>query len=116
MEICTADLDGDELHLSIYGGMPAYFGALDIKIRGSEFQCAFDVNYPSADGTSSQFRITKKQLHVNKLRSKIGQRYLAWLSVEFQEATKLKDGTLQWQPKTYKVEGYVKPVIARAEK
>ena len=109
MNMCDAEFDGKGLRLMVFGGVPAYVGALYLKIRGDAFDCAFDANY-FAPGPPTRFRITKKQLHVRKLRCKVGERYFAWLSVEFEEGWE-KDGKMVWRP--FKVEGYVKPVITK---
>ena len=115
MEHCEASLTQGELRLFIYGGLPAYFGDLSVKIRGTEFTCAFDANYTTPEADSTVFRITKKQLHVRSHRQKVGARYRAWLSVEFQEGVP-KNGAVAWEPKTYKIEGYVKPIVRSANR
>ncbi len=113
MSFCDATLRGQGVELVITGGMPAYASMLTVKIDDKkQITCAFDSTYPmTIPGENLQWRITKKAVRLKSDQFKAGTRLFGWLSVEFEEITTLKGQTTR---KTYKIEGYVKPVIQPA--
>jgi hypothetical protein len=108
MNFCRAELRGEELHLWIDSGLPAYASALDIVIEKDTFRCAYEAVYPA--GPPPSWRITKKELRARKLSPKAGERFFAWVSVEFDELVKV-DGETRSRP--FKVEGFIKPIVEK---
>jgi hypothetical protein len=113
MSFCDATQRGQGVDLVITGGMPAYVSMLTVKIdEKKQITCAFEATYPmTIPGENLQWRITKKAFRLKSDPFKSGTRLFGWLSVEFEEITTLKGQTTR---KTYKIEGYVKPVIQPA--
>lgn len=113
MSFCDATQSGQGVDLVITGGMPAYASMLTLKIDPKkQITCAFEATYPmTIPGEKLQWRITKKAFRMKSDQFKAGTRLYGWLSVEFDEITILKGETTR---KTYKIEGYVKPVIQPA--
>jgi hypothetical protein len=105
MPFCDAVQDGEGIRLSLSGGMPAYASSLSITIDPSlAFRCDFSATYPAPTG-SLRWKITKKELRLRDRDFTPGHRLHGWISVTFEET----DGAAQ--PKTYKIEGYIKPII-----
>lgn len=106
MEFCDAVRDGESVQLSLSGGLPAYASELSIRIDPSlAFHCSFSATYPApTDGL--RWRITKKELRLKSREMTPGHRLFGWVSVIFEESDASGE-----QPKTYKIEGYIKPVI-----
>ncbi|MFN5961921.1 MAG: hypothetical protein ACK5CW_10600 [Verrucomicrobiota bacterium] len=105
MEFCDAVRDGDGIRLSLRGGMPAYASSLSVTIeRSLAFRCDFSATYP-APTAPLRWKISKKELRLRSRDFAPGQRLYGWVSVTFEET----DGV--GEPKTYKIEGYIKPVI-----
>lgn len=113
MPFCEATQRGQGVDLVITGGMPAYASMLTVKIDAKkQITCAFEATYPmTIPGEKLQWRITKKALRMKSEEFKPGTRLLGWLSVEFEEITTLNEETTR---KSYKIEGYFKPVIQTA--
>ncbi len=105
MEFGDAVRDGDRLRLSLHGGMPAYASSLSLTIDPSlVFRCDFSSGDPVRTGRL-QWKITKKELQLRSRNLEPGQRLYGWISVTFEET----DGA--GERRTYKIEGYIKPVI-----
>lgn len=113
MSFCEATHRGQGVDLIITGGMPAYASILTVKLDANkQITCAFEATYPmTIPGEKLQWSITKKAFRMKSDQLKAGTRLYGWLSVEFEEITTLKGETTR---KTYKIEGYVKPVIQPA--
>jgi len=113
MSFCEAIQRGQGVDLVITGGMPAYASMLTLKIdEKKQITCAFEATYPmTIPGEKLQWRITKKAFRMKSDQLKTGTRLYGWLSVEFVEITTLKGKETR---KSYKIEGYVKPVIQAA--
>lgn len=113
MSFCEATQRGQGVDLVITGGMPAYASMLTLKIdEKKQITCAFEATYPmTIPGEKLQWRITKKAFRMKSDQLKTGTRLYGWLSVEFEEITTLKGKETR---KSYKIEGYVKPVIQAA--
>lgn len=105
MEFCEAVQDGEGIRLSLSGGMPAYASSLHVIIDPTlAFRCDFTATYP-APTAPLRWKITKKELRLSSRDFVTGHRLHGWISVTFEET----DGA--GQPKTYKIEGYIKPVV-----
>ena len=105
MEFCDAVQEGAGIRLSLSGGMPAYASSLSVTIEPSlAFRCDFSATYP-APTAPLRWKITKKELRLRSRDFTPGHRLHGWISVTFEE----KDGAAQ--PKTYKIEGHIKPII-----
>ena len=113
MSFCEATQRGQGVDLVITGGMPAYASMLTVKIdERKQISCSFEASYPmTVPGEKLQWRITKKALRMKNDEIKAGTRLYGWLLVEFEEITTLRGETTR---KSYKIEGYVKPVIQPA--
>ncbi len=113
MSFCDATQHGQGIDLVITGGMPAYASMLAVKIdKKKQITCSFEASYPmTIPGEKLQWRITKKALRMKNDEIKAGTRLYGWLTVEFEEITTLNAQTTRM---TYKIEGYVKPVIQAA--
>lgn len=108
MSFCDAEWRGHSLRLLISGGMPAYASSLQLDIdQNLQFIAAFQATYPMESGTLT-WRITKKSLHLKSNSFEVGTRLHAWISIEFEEITKLNGKTHR---RPYKIEGYLKPLI-----
>ena len=107
MSFCDAVLTDGVLRLRIHGGLPAYASALEIRVDPKSFDCAFEAVYP-APQAGLRWRITKKTLKIKEEGWKPGTRFLAWVSVEFEEGV-VNDGKEVWKP--HKIEGWLKPVV-----
>lgn len=109
MEFCEAMRDGENILLSLDGGMPAYASSLRITLEPSlAFHCAFQAVYPSPT-PALRWKITQKKLRLKSRDIKAGHRLHGWISVTFEES----DGSAN-PPRRYKIEGYIKPVIQHA--
>ncbi len=107
MEFCDAVRDGEGIRLSLGGGMPAYASSLTISIEASlAFRCDFSAAYP-AQTPPLRWKITKKELRLRGRDFTPGHRVFGWISVTFEEREVVEGA----QPKTYKIEGYIKPFI-----
>lgn len=107
MEFCAAVSDGDAVRFGLSRGMPAYASSLSVSIEKSlAFHCDFSATYPALT-PPLRWKITKKELRLRSCDLTPGHRVLGWISVTFEETEAVK-GAL---PKTYKIEGYIKPVI-----
>ena len=105
MKFCDAIREGEGVRLSLSGGMPAYASSLSVTIEPSlAFRCDFSATYP-APTSSLRWKITKKEFRLRSRDFTPGHRLHGWISVTFEET----EGAAQ--PKTYKIEGYIKPVI-----
>ncbi|WP_395752151.1 hypothetical protein [Prosthecobacter sp.] len=114
MNFCDATLmRGGGVELAIYGGLPAYGSGLTVKIDAKkQFTCDFKfISMAPIEGTI-QWNITRKALRLKKDGFKAGERLFGWLSVEF-EGVLTVDG--KETPQSYKIEGYIKPVIRTAQ-
>lgn len=106
MEFCDAVREGDRIHLSLSGGMPAYDSSLSVTIDSDlKFRCSFSATGP-APANVTRWKITKKELRLRSRDFTPGHRLFGWISITFEELADA-DG----QPKSYKIEGYIKPVI-----
>lgn len=109
MEFCNAVREGETIHLSLSGGLPAYASSLSIIIDPDlKFQCSFSANYPSSTSTL-RWKVTKKEFRLRSRDFSPGHRLFGWISVTFEEF----DGS-DSQPKLHKIEGYIKPIIQHA--
>jgi len=107
MEFCEAVQDVLGVRLSLSGGMPAYASSLRISIDSTlAFRCEFSAAYP-APTPPLRWKITKKELQLRSRDFTPGQRVFGWISVTFEETEAVKGA----RPKTYQIEGYIKPVI-----
>ena len=105
MEFCDAIREGEGVRLSLSGGMPAYASSLSMTIDPSlAFRCDFSATYP-APSAALRWKITKKELRLRSRDFAPGHRLFGWISVTFEETDEAA------QPKTYTIEGYIKPVI-----
>ena len=113
MSFCEATQRGQGVDLVITGGMPAYASMLTLKIdEKKQITCSFEATYPmTIAGEKLQWCITKKAFRMKSDQLKTGTRLYGWLSVEFEEIATLKGKETR---KSYKIEGYVKPVIQPA--
>jgi hypothetical protein len=106
MEFCDAVKTADGVELAISGGAPAYMSSLAVTIDAKRrFVCRFKAVYPSPDG-AEQWKVTKKVMKLKSGLGEPGKRLRGWLSVEFDEI----DG-VTGEAKSYKIEGYFKPLI-----
>ena len=110
MSFCEATLRGQGVELVITGGMPAYASMLTMKLdEKKQITCSFEATYPmTIPGEKLQWCITKKAFRMKNEGLKPDSRLLGWLTVEIEEITTLNGKETR---KTYKIEGYVKPVI-----
>lgn len=107
MEFCDAVRDGESIRLSLSGGMPAYASSLSVSIEKSlAFRCDFSATCPALT-PPLRWKITKKELRLRSRDMAPGHRVFGWISVTFEETEAVKGA----QPKTYKIEGFIKPVI-----
>lgn len=106
MEFCDAVREGESVLLTLSGGMPAYSSDLSITIEPDlKFRCSFSATYPGAT-KKLRWKITKKKIRLKSRNLAPGQRLFGWISVTFEE-TEISGG----KPKSYTIEGYIKPVI-----
>jgi hypothetical protein len=113
MNSCDATLmSGGGVELAIYGGLPAYTSGLTVKIvENKQFTCDFKfISIAPFEGTV-QWSISRKALRLKKDGFKAGERLLGWLSVEFEGIHTVNGKELR---ESYKIEGYIKPVIQPA--
>ena len=97
---------GENMVLTLDGGMPAYASSLRITVEPSlAFRCAFQAVYPSPT-PALRWKITQKKLRLKSRDLKAGRRMYGWISVTFEET----DGSAD-PPRVFKIEGYIKPVI-----
>ncbi|WP_395739833.1 hypothetical protein [Prosthecobacter sp.] len=113
MNSCDATLmSGGGVELSIYGGLPAYTSGVTVKIdEKKQFTCDFEFISVAPFAGTIQWNITRKTLRLKKDGFKAGERLFGWLSVEF-EGILTANGKETRQ--SYKIEGYIKPVIQTA--
>lgn len=108
MEFCDAVKTGDGVELKLEGGFPAYMSSLTVTIDSKQqFVCKFQAVYPSGR-RSLHWKVTKKAMKLKTVPGERGARLRGWLSVEFDE---IDDAGAA---KSYKIEGYFKPVIQSA--
>ncbi|MCW1924836.1 biopolymer transporter ExbD [Luteolibacter arcticus] len=108
MEFCDAVKMGDGVELEVSGGFPAYMSSLTVEIDAKrQFVCQFKAVYPSPDSLV-RWEVTKKSLKLKTAPGEPGTRLRGWISVDFNEI----DAT--GAAKSYKIEGYFKPVIQSA--
>lgn len=69
----------------------------------------FSATYPSPTGKLG-WKITKKELRLKNRDFTTGQRLFAWISITFEEADDSGG-----EPKIYKIEGFIKPVIQHGQ-
>ncbi len=115
MSFCEARVTEDGcMVLLIYGGAPAYSGALTVNVdtKTRNFTCAFEAMYPSPTPPFT-WRITKKTIRAKSLTTQSGHRFYAWISVEFDEVW-AENGAER--KRSYKIEGPIKPVIRNPSK
>lgn len=112
MSFCDAQLIDEGLLLEITGGLSAYTSSLTLSIdKNKNIECRFDASYPmNIPGEQLTWKITKKTFKMKNDNTKEGDRLLGWLSVEFDEIS-TKEGIIN--SKSFKIEGFVKPVINR---
>lgn len=105
MENCEAVATTDGVSLTFVGGMPAYASGLTITIDSKlSYQCSFEARYPG--GTNSiKWKITRKELKLKRSELLPGSRVYGWLSISFDETDSAN------VTKSYKIEGYFKPVL-----
>ncbi len=109
MEFCDAVREGESIHLSLSGGLPAYTSSLSVTIDPDlKYRCSFSATYPAPTSTL-RWKITNKEFRLRSRDFIPGHRLFGWISVTFEEID-CSDS----QPKTHKIEGYIKPVIQHA--
>lgn len=105
MEFCDAVREGDGIQLNLSGGLPAYDSSLSVTIQPDlAFLCDFSATYHSPTAPL-RWKIIKKEFRLKSRDFSPGQRLYGWISIIFEET----DGI--GKPKSYKIEGYIKPVI-----
>lgn len=106
MEFCEATATTDGAVLIFAGGMPAYASSLTVDLGAKRnFKCSFSATYPGPTNPL-RWRITKKELKLKSSDLTGGTRLHGWLSVSFDEID-----TVTGASKSYKIEGYFKPVL-----
>jgi biopolymer transport protein ExbD len=109
MDFCDGAKSGDGLKLDFWGGLPAYTGALTVRVDATrQFICEFKADYPSSP-TPLRWVVRKKAMKLKEAIGEPGSRLRGWISVEFDEID-VTSGSV----KSYKIEGYFKPVILNA--
>lgn len=113
MSYCDAELVDGGLMLFLTGGLPAYASRLTLRIDAEKnLKCRFEAVYPmTIPGEKLEWKITKKAFRMKSGDFKTGTRMLGWLSVEFEESCTVNGKVTR---KNHKIEGYVKPVIPKA--
>ncbi len=111
MSFCDAQLSDEGLLLHVWGGLPAYFSSLKLRIDNEKnIKCVFTASYPmTIPGEKLSWTITKKTLKMTNDNYKSGERLLGWLSVEFEEKCIIDGKTTT---KSHKIEGFIKPIIS----
>jgi hypothetical protein len=108
MEFCDAVAAEDGVVLTLSGGLPAYAGALGVSIDAKlNYTCSFEAVYPAPTNRLT-WEIKKKELRLKSREFRPGSRIFGWLSVTFEEIDAATDFR-----KSYKIEGYFKPVLQR---
>lgn len=106
VEFCEATVTTDGAVLTFAGGMPAYASSLTVELDAKRnFKCSFAATYPGPTN-SLRWKITKKELQLQSSELTGGTRLHGWLSVSFDEID-----TVTGVSKSYKMEGYFKPVL-----
>ena len=106
MNLCEAVATADGAVLEFAGGMPAYASNLSITIGPKmSYKCSFAAVYPRLTN-ALKWKITKKELKLKRADLANGSRVYGWLSVSFDETDSEANVT-----KSYKIEGYFKPVL-----
>lgn len=109
MEFCDAVKTKDGVEFELSGGAPAYMSYLTVTIDAKrQFTCKFKAVYPSAS-TPLRWKVTKKAMSLKTAVGEPGSRLRGWISVEFDEVDDTNGAT-----RSYKIEGYFKPVIQSA--
>ena len=109
MDFCDAVKSADGLKLEFWGGLPAYFGFLTVRVDAKrQFTCEFKADYPSSP-TPLRWVVRKKAMKLKNAIGEPGSRLRGWISVEFDEID-MTSGSV----KRYKIEGFFKPVILNA--
>lgn len=113
MSYCDALQSDEGLLLVVSGGLPAYASTLTLKIdKEKNLKCGFEAVYPmTIAGETLEWKITNKTFRMKNDDYKAGGRLLGWLSVEFEESCTIEGKITR---RTHKIEGYVKPVIRKA--
>jgi hypothetical protein len=114
MSYCDVRQSGTGLFLVVSGGLPAYASTLTLKIDTEKnMKCGFEAVYPmTIPGEKLEWKITSKAFRMKSDDYKVGERLLGWLSVEFEETCTIEGKVTSH---THKIEGYVKPIIRKAE-
>lgn len=106
MEFCEATATTDGAVLTFAGGMPAYASSLTVDLDAKRsFKCSFAATYPGPSNPL-RWKITKKELKLKSSDLTGGTRLYGWISVTFDEID-----TVAGASKSYKIEGYFKPVL-----
>jgi hypothetical protein len=79
-----------------------FISAIDPKLH---YKCSFEAAYP-ASTNPLQWKITRKELKLKRAEFTGGAKVFGWLSVSFDEIDSVTKVT-----KSYKIEGYFKPVL-----
>jgi biopolymer transport protein ExbD len=109
LDFCDAGKSGDGLKLEFWGGFPAYTGVLTVRVDAKhQFTCEFKAEYPSSP-TPLRWVVRKKAMKLKDAIGEPGSRLRGWISVEFYEIDETSG-----RVKSYKIEGYFKPVILNA--
>jgi hypothetical protein len=109
MDLCDAVKTEDGVALELSGGAPAHMSSLTVTVDAKrQFGCRFKAVYPSPDSVV-HWRVTRKAMKLKTAVGEPGSRLRGWISVEFDE---IDDAT--GAAKSYKIEGYFKPVIQSA--
>lgn len=113
MSFCEAKQFSGGLLLEMAGGLPAYASSLTLQIdKDKKLRCRFFATYPmTVPDEKLTWSITKKTFKMTSDKFDVGTRLLGWLSVEFDESCTI-DGKVT--TKSYKIEGYVKPIIQKS--
>ena len=108
MDFCDAVLEKDGAVLEFSSGMPAYASWLRVTIDSKlNYTCSFQAVYPAPTNRLT-WEIKKKELRLKSRELRPGSRIFGWLSVTFDEIDSAANFT-----KSYKIEGYFKPVLQR---
>jgi biopolymer transport protein ExbD len=106
MDHCDAVKAGDGVEMELSGGAPAFMSSLSVTVDAKrQFVCRFKAVYLSPD-SAVHWKVTKKAMKLKAAPGEPGRRLRGWISVEFDE---IDDAT--GEAKSYKIEGYFKPVI-----
>ncbi|MBM4254511.1 MAG: hypothetical protein FJ147_01290 [Deltaproteobacteria bacterium] len=106
MNFCDAMTTPNGVTLVFTGGLPAYASSLTVMIdRTLHYRCLFSATYPALTNPL-QWKILKQELRLKSPDLRRGARIYGWLSVTFAEID-----TITHETRTYKIEGYFKPVL-----